>query len=188
MVIGPNGSGKTTLCKSLISYSSIVYEFLNADEIARALAPLHPESVSLTASKLLIKRLKDLLENDKSLAIETTGAGTNYLKYIKDAKLKGYQIDLIFLWLPSPESAIERVAQRVAQGGHFIPNETVIRRFFSGLKNFTQYYLPICDRAIIFDNSLPEEKKIIATKNDLGLKIENNKTWQDIERHTDVTK
>ena len=61
MIAGANGAGKTTMTLELIADRSILYEFINADEIARGLAPLHPESMALTASKLMIRRLKELL-------------------------------------------------------------------------------------------------------------------------------
>src|SRR5438105_5656683 len=109
MIAGPNGAGKTTMTLELIRGCSMLYEFINADEIARGLAPLHPESMALTASKLMIKRLKELLEASKSFAFETTASGTNYVKHLKDAKSKGYEISLTFLWLTSPAQAIERV-------------------------------------------------------------------------------
>lgn len=85
MIAGPNGAGKTTMTLELISKQSMLYEFINADEIARGLAPMHPESMALTASKLMLKRLKELLDADKSLAFETTGSGTNYVKYLRSA-------------------------------------------------------------------------------------------------------
>lgn len=81
MIAGPNGAGKTTTAMSFIS-SEVIDEFLNADEIARGLAPLHPESVSLAASKLMLKRLKELLDANKTFAFETTGAGTNYISIL----------------------------------------------------------------------------------------------------------
>ena len=78
MIAGPNGAGKTTMTLELIRSCSMLYEFINADEIARGLAPKHPESMALTASKLMIKRLKELLDADQSFAFETTASGTNY--------------------------------------------------------------------------------------------------------------
>ena len=111
MIAGPNGAGKTTMSWELITYCPMIYEFINADEIARGLAPLNPESMALTAGKLMIKRLKELLEANKSFAFETTAAGLNYIKYLKRAKQENYEIHLTFLWLASAEEAVKRVAQ-----------------------------------------------------------------------------
>lgn len=182
MIAGPNGAGKTTTAISLISNTTMIYEFINADEIARGLAPMHPESMSLTASKLMIKRFKELLDDNKSFAFETTGSGTNYVRHLKEAQTNGYEVHLLFLWLPSPELAVKRVAQRVVQGGHNIPEDIIKRRYFTGLKNLVNLYLPMSDRAIILDNSISEIDKIILTKNmPKGVIIEEPNIWIEIE-------
>lgn len=153
VIAGPNGAGKTTTALELISTSPFLYEFLNADEIAKGLAPKHPESVVLTASKLMIKRLKELLDDNRNFAFETTLSGKNYERHLNRAKLKGYDVLLFFLWLSSPEQAIKRVAQRVSQGGHHIPKDVIIRRYYAGLKNLLDCYLPLADMALIVNNS-----------------------------------
>ena len=187
MIAGPNGAGKTTMASSLIINSTMIYEFINADQIAYGLAPLHPESMALTASKLMIERLKKLLNSSKSFAFETTAAGTNYLKYLKEAQKKGYETNLVFLWLPSPEQAIERVASRVKQGGHNIPVETIRRRYYSGLKNLLKYYAPLSDNVLIMDNSSDEGKTVIARKfGNNSLEIKNTQIWNQIKGSANV--
>jgi predicted ABC-type ATPase len=153
MIAGPNGAGKTTLAHELISSSPFLYEFINADEIARGLAPNHPETVALMASKLMISRLKELLEAGKNFAFETTLSGTNYVKHLSSAKAKGYDIILFFLWLNSPEQALQRVAQRVKQGGHFVPQDVIFRRYYAGIKNLLTTYLPLADMTVVLNNS-----------------------------------
>lgn len=181
MIAGPNGAGKTTTAMPFIT-NEMIDEFINADEIARGLSPLHPEKMSLAASKLLLKRLKELLEAKKNFAFETTGAGTNYIKHLQHAQKFGYEIHLLFLWLPSPELAVERVANRVQQGGHDIPEDTIRRRYFAGLKNLVKYYLPLVDRALILDNSIAGSTKIIARKHaDHDLIIEEPNIWKEIQ-------
>lgn len=183
MIAGPNGAGKTTIASKLIPDLPMLYEFINADEIARGLAPLHPESVALTASKLMIKRLRELFEASKSFAFETTAAGTNYMKYLKEAKARGYHLGLMYLWVSSPEQAIKRVSKRVIQGGHHVPEETIRRRYYAGIKNLLKYYLPLADFAIVLDNSLEDSSRIIASKNvEYPLKVENKAIWKKIER------
>jgi predicted ABC-type ATPase len=182
MIAGPNGAGKTTLALELVTKESSYNEFINADEIAKGLAPLNPESMALTASKLMIKRLKELLETDMSFAFETTAAGTNYVRHLKQAKSKGYAIDLTFLWLASPESAVLRVKERVRQGGHNIPEGSIRKRYFLGIKNLLTHYLPLADNASIVDNSL-KTKKLIAIKNTKGnLEILDNDVWHQLEK------
>ena len=186
MIAGPNGAGKTTMALELIAEGSVLYEFINADEIAKGLAPLHPESMALTASKLMINRLKNLLDIDKSFAFETTASGINYIKHLELAKSKKYEINLTFLWLMNPEEAVRRVAQRVKQGGHHVSEETIVRRYYAGLKNLVKYYLPLADRAHILDNSSEEStKRIIAQKNANGsIDILDRAIWEKIEKVT----
>lgn len=186
MIAGPNGAGKTTTANSLIS-KGMVDEFINADEIARGLAPLHPESMSLAASKLLLKRFHELLEEQNSFAFETTGAGTNYIKHLMLAKQEGYLFQLFFLWLPSPDLAVQRVANRVKQGGHNIPTDVIQRRYFSGLKNLINHYLPLADYAHILDNSIGATGKVIAKKNyKHKLIIKQPDIWKEIEEVANV--
>lgn len=182
MIAGPNGAGKTTTAQSLLTTHTI-YEYLNADEIARGLAPLHPESVSLTASKLMISRIKCLLSLNKSFAFETTAAGKNYLKHLQEAKKIGYEIDLLFLWLSSADLAVKRVAHRKAQGGHHIPEDTIRRRYKLGLKNVISVYLPIADNAIIMNNSLQDTSITVMKKNrENGMIILEPHIWDAIQR------
>lgn len=184
MIAGPNGAGKTTMTLELIRSCSMLYEFINADEIARGLAPKHPESMALTASKLMIKRLKELLDADQSFAFETTASGTNYVKHLRSAKAKGYEISLTFLWLSKPEEAVRRVAQRVKQGGHHVPEESVVRRYYSGIKNLVLHYLPLADEVLIMDNSSKEEasRRVIARKNkNYSIDILDITIWKKIK-------
>jgi len=184
MIAGPNGAGKTTTALAFIGKEGETYEdLLNADEIARGLAPLYPETVALEASKLMLKRFRTLLDLNKSFIFETTGAATLYVKYLQAAKQKGYLIDLLFLWLPTPEQAIQRVAHRVKQGGHSIPEDDIRRRYYRGIKNLLNYYLPLADTAVVVNNSSAELKRVIVNKESRkGMQIEDKEAWQEIQR------
>lgn len=182
MIAGPNGAGKTTMAIELFKKSPLVYEFINADEIARGLAPLHPESMALSASKLMIKRLKELLIERKSFAFETTASGTNYIKHLQEAKSLGYKIHITYLWLSNPNQAIKRVAQRVKQGGHQVEKSTIIRRYHLGIKNLVHHYLDLADSALIVDNSSKEHlRKVIAQKSRGSIKIIDPLIWEELE-------
>lgn len=184
MIAGPNGAGKTTTALSSLRELEI-YEFLNADEIAKGLSPLNPESVPLAASKLLIKRFRELLDHDKNFAFETTASGKNYIKHLEEARKKGYEIHLVFLWVHSPEQAIKRVAERVKQGGHNIPKETIRNRYFAGLKNLFKNYLNLADTILILDNSF-DAQKIIARKNIKDtLHIKDITAWSKMQELAD---
>lgn len=183
MIAGPNGAGKTTMTLGLIRDCSMFYEFINADEIARGLAPKHPQSVALAASKLMVKRLKELLNDNRSFAFETTASGTNYVKHLKLAKAKGYEISLTFLWLSKPEEAVRRVAQRVKQGGHNVPEDSIVRRYYLGIKNLALHYLPLADEAFILDNSSEESSKRWIARKNKGHPVEvlDKAVWKKIE-------
>jgi predicted ABC-type ATPase len=71
---------------------------------------------------------------------------------LRICKANGWRITLLYFWLSSPELSIARVAQRVREGGHSIPQEVIRRRFVSGLRNMLSLYLPLADDAEIYDN------------------------------------
>ena len=110
----------------------------------------NPESVAIEAGKLMLQRINLLLSQGKTLAIETTLATRSYASLVKRAQERGYQVVLLFFWLSSPEMAIERVAKRVSEGGHNIPTETIIRRYWLGLQNFFHIFVPIVDSWMFF--------------------------------------
>ena len=86
-------------------------------------------------------------------AFETTLSGRGYARSIQRWKRAGYRVELFFLQLPSVEFALERVAQRISQGGHGIPPDVIARRFHAGLANFEQVYKPLVDAWMLFDAS-----------------------------------
>ncbi|MDE7336281.1 MAG: zeta toxin family protein [Muribaculaceae bacterium] len=166
IIAGCNGAGKTTASYSVLPTLLDCKEFVNADEIAKGLSPFNPESVAIEAGKLMLQRIELLLEQRKTFAIETTLATKSYASLVKRAQQAGYMVFLLFFWLSSPEMAIERVAKRVSEGGHNIPTETIIRRYWSGLNNFFNIFAPIVDSWMFFNNEthstlLATEEKVI---------------------------
>lgn len=153
IIAGCNGAGKTTASMSILPEVLHCKEFINADEIARGLSPLNVDSVSLEAGRLMLKRIDDLLEAEKTFAIETTLTTTSYVQLVKLAQKKGYKVNLLFFWLNSVELAKERVKQRVAEGGHNISEEVIERRYTNGIKNLFDLFIPIVDSFSIYDNS-----------------------------------
>ncbi|MDE5629409.1 MAG: zeta toxin family protein [Muribaculaceae bacterium] len=152
IIAGCNGAGKTTASFSVLPDLLECREFVNADEIAKGLSPFNPESVSIDAGRLMLERIGVLLSQNKTFAVETTLAARSYVRLVRKAKKQGYMVVLLFFWLSSPEMAIERVAKRVHEGGHNIPRETVIRRYWVGLCNFFNIFAPIVDSWMFIDN------------------------------------
>lgn len=153
IIAGPNGAGKTTASYTLLPEMLGCTNFVNADEIARGLSPFSPDTVDVQAARIMLARIEELLAQKADLAIETTLATRSYVQLVKRAQKVGYKVHLLFFCLESPEQAILRVAQRVAEGGHNIPEDVIRRRFARGIANLTQLYLPICDSMLVYDNT-----------------------------------
>lgn len=178
---GPNGAGKTTAARVLLRDYLDESHLLNADEIARELSPDNPEAVAFAAGRKFIERMRRLVCEGKSFAFETTCAGRAYLRLLRECRRDGWHIMLLFLWLPSPESAVSRVAQRVIEGGHNVQPDVVYRRYWAGIWNMRNLYLPLAEEAEIYDNS--ETSRIFIAEKRKGSKFEihDPERWARIE-------
>ena len=150
---GCNGAGKTTASYTILPEILDCREFVNADEIARGLSPFNPHTMSIVAGKLMLRRIDELLGCDASFAVETTLATRSYINLVRNAQAKGYVVTLLFFWLRTPELALQRIAERVGNGGHNIPTPTARRRYASGIANLFNIYAPMVDYWSIYDNS-----------------------------------
>jgi predicted ABC-type ATPase len=177
---GANGSGKTTLALTLLPRFLQVFEYVNADAIASGLSPLNPASMAMQSGRLMLERLQTLAAAGVDFAFETTLAARTFAQFLDGCKTRGYTINLIYLWLPSADLAVERVAKRVASGGHNIPVEVVRRRYERGLKNLVELYLPIADGWMIFDNSAGEFRLIAECIRNQPLNIYDQMIWNQV--------
>lgn len=153
IIAGPNGAGKTTFAREFLPNEGNCPTFINADLIAAGISPFAPESVSIRAGRLMLDEIDDRVRNRKSFAFETTLSGRSYLHKIRQWQELGYHVKLLFLSLPNADVAIARVAARVSQGGHNIPENIIRRRFDTGLKNFDTMYKQQVDAWMLYDNS-----------------------------------
>ena len=153
IIAGPNGAGKTTFAQRFIPATVNITQFVNADLIAHGLSPFTPEREAIQAGKLMLRQINKLVNQGESFCLETTLAGRSYARMIPEWKAKGFAVRLVFLFLPDAETAIARVAVRVAQGGHFIPEEVIRRRFTAGLRNFQAVYKKLADGWMLYDNT-----------------------------------
>lgn len=160
IISGCNGAGKTTASYTVLPEILNCKEFVNADEIARGLSPFNPESVAIEAGRLMLQRIEFLLEKDTSFSIETTLSTKSYINLVRRAQEKGFSVRILFFWLNSPELAIRRVAERVAKGGHNIPEPIIRRRYTAGLKNLFNLFMDQVDYWDIYDNSDYPRKQI----------------------------
>jgi predicted ABC-type ATPase len=152
IIAGPNGAGKTTFARDFLPAEAHTLRFINADLIAAGLAPFNPETASIKAGRLMLEEIDECVLAGQSFAFETTLSGVGYLRKIKLWQQLGYQVKLWFLSLPSADVAIARVAYRVSQGGHHIPDEVVRRRFKSGLENFHNLYSKAVNAWAVYDS------------------------------------
>ena len=156
---GGNGSGKSTSA-ALVLPGEIPY--INADEIAKGLPEVKGENKDARASRILIKAMDEHEARRQNFAIETTLASRSLAPRAARLRAAGYQFQLLFLWLDSPELNILRVAERVRKGGHHIPEGVIRRRYVAGLKNFFSLYLPLADIWRAYDNSALDDPQFVA--------------------------
>lgn len=153
IVAGANGAGKTTFASEYLPNFVDCKEFLNADLIAAGLSPFAPETQNARAGRLLLNRVRELTREKQDFGFETTLSGRSYVRMLSEMKSHGYRVHLFFLWLPSSDLALARVANRVRQGGHNVPEADICRRFVSGLRNLFQLYRPLLDAWWLYDAS-----------------------------------
>ena len=165
ILAGPNGAGKTTAAYNLLPEVLHCPNFVNADEIARGLSPFAPEAVSFQAGRIMLQRIDELLPQKVDFAIETTLSTRSYAQLVHRAQALGYRVHLIFFFLENEEQAIARVAQRVKNGGHGIPEEDIRRRFTRGIFNLINLYMPICDSVLVYNNALTPACLVARKKN-----------------------
>jgi predicted ABC-type ATPase len=179
---GPNGAGKTTSAPAIIPRRLEISEFVNADEIARGLSPFDPQGAAIAAGRVMIERIRTLVQTGESFAFETTCAGRAHAHWLRECKARGWRLTLLFLWLPTPQAALDRVAKRVREGGHGIPSDAVIRRWKLGAANMRHVYLPLSDVALIYDNS--DAGRLLIAERSLGvpLVVYDAARWAAIEK------
>ena len=152
IIAGPNGAGKTTFARSFLPQEAQCPRFINADLIAAGLSPLAPERELLAASRLFLQEFQSRVAARESFAFETTLAGRTYLRWVDRLRLEGWRVELIYLALPSAEMSVWRVAERVAHGGHAIPQNDIMRRFPRSLRHLLNDFSHRVDRCTCFMN------------------------------------
>lgn len=176
---GPNGAGKTTAAFSLLPKLLDCYEYVNADSIAAALSPFAPERTAVQAGRLMLDRIENLVEQRKDFAFETTMASRTFVPLLNQYKKDGYKISAIYFWLLNPELALQRVKHRVLNGGHYIPDDVVLRRYGRSIYNFLNLYIPIADDWTLFNNSFNMPTIVAEKKNGNDVKVGNKNEWDN---------
>ena len=153
IIAGPNGAGKTAFATDFLPNEANCPTFINADLIAAGLSPFRPDLAGIRAARLMLSMIHEYVEKGESFAFETTLSGRGYARRIPRWQQQGYRIKLFFLRLPTPEMAAARVGQRVAEGGHNVPEPVIYRRFHAGWSNFEFIYRDLVDEWALYDSS-----------------------------------
>ncbi|MRV75241.1 AAA family ATPase [Duganella sp. FT92W] len=174
VVGGPNGSGKSTFARSYAEKVGIPY--LGADDIAFELSPADPFTVRVAAGREFSRRLSHALASRQSLVIESTLAGASLARSLAKARTTGYETTSILVFLDSEELCLRRISERVAQGGHDVPEADVRRRFRRVFPVFWQHYRPLSDRSLIVFNG-GESFLIVAESENDNWEIYDANMW-----------
>jgi predicted ABC-type ATPase len=156
IVAGPNGAGKTTFARQFLPHEASCPHFVNADLIAAGLAPFAAESAAIRAGRVMLAEIRGHVARGENFAFETTLAGRRYARLIPEWQRRGYSVHIDFLALPDADLAVARVAVRVRQGGHDVPEAAIRRRFTTGRANFESVYRAVVDSWAMYDASGPQ--------------------------------
>ncbi len=185
IVAGPNGAGKTTYVRRFLPQEMRCREFVNADLIAAGLSPFAPEKASFEAGRIMLGRLRDLSERREEFSFETTLSGRGYATLLRKMRTAGYFIQLDFLWIPDLDLTRNRVRQRVAKGGHNIPDDAQQRRFHLGIRNLIELYRPLLGYWRLYDNT-GQNPHLVAEEKSGALRIVDATRLANIERSSNV--
>lgn len=181
IIAGCNGAGKTTASFSLLPSILSCEIFINADEIAREIAPGEVEKVAFEAGRQMIEQINARIRARETFAFETTLSARSYRETILFAQALGYHVTLLFFWLESVEMAIDRVARRVKEGGHNIETEVIRRRYNRGIRNLFEIYIPLVSETIIYNNSFGKPELVVSKSLGKKFEIKNFEVWEKLK-------
>ena len=151
VVGGPNGSGKSTFALKHSALSGIRY--IGADQIAAELSPGNPFSARIEASRQFILRIRESIDRKESMIVESTLSGKSLRNLIREAQIADFEITVIFVFLETADTCVQRVKQRVELGGHDVPEGDIRRRFNRSIANFWNIYRTLADFWLLVYNS-----------------------------------
>ena len=176
VMAGPNGAGKSTTARLILTGERSVAEFVNADVIAAE------QGLSeIAAGRAMLHRLDELTALRADIAFETTLSSASLRGRIAAMRDAGYVFTLVYVWIQSADMSVQRVAARVAAGGHSIPEHVIRRRYPRSLYNFFNAYIPIADAWVMLDNTARGRTETIASR-DIGasIKIAKPALWSQL--------
>lgn len=183
VIAGPNGSGKSTAATRLLPPDMV---FVNADHIAQEISGKPGTPGDINAGRILLDMVDTLEEGRADFAFETTLATKMLANRLRAWRAAGYQVHLVFFWLPSPDLSVQRVAGRVALGGHDVPEATIRRRFAAGLRHFFHLYRPLVDTWRLYDNSTTEPRLIARGRGGEVTRVDRPELWNRLVQEQQV--
>jgi predicted ABC-type ATPase len=184
VIAGPNGAGKTTFALRYLPQIAGCRNFINADLIAYGLSPFDSLSAQLEAGRLFLREIYANIDKRVDFAFETTLAGRSQISLFKNLRQEGWRIVLLFLWIPDAAFSKSRVRERVAHGGHDVPDDTIYRRYPRIMYNLIKVYTPLCDKIICYDNSVLKLNPVFE-QTGKKMRIVNQKLYDIILRQSD---
>lgn len=143
IIAGANGSGKTTFAIPYVQ--ELKFDFLNADEIAKELELQGKKNTLIKAGRIFFNKLNQFIREGNNFVVETTLSGTYINKVAIKAKKSGFNVKIIYIFLDDAELCVERVRTRVIKGGHDVPTDDIVRRFYRSKDNFWQNFTLLVD-------------------------------------------
>lgn len=183
IIAGPNGAGKTTFAMEFLPQTDCGI-FLNADMIAAGLSPLRADENLLEAGRLFLREIERCIEKREHFAFETTLSGAAHLARVRRMLADGWLVNMIYLWIPDAETSLNRVRQRVKQGGHNVPEKDIYRRYGRSLRNLF-LYAPVCSETECLDNSDRDRKKIFTQKGE-SVTVLNKVLYDKLKREAEM--
>jgi predicted ABC-type ATPase len=177
LLAGPNGAGKTTYARRIFAHEIAQVRFLNADDIARDLAPEDVGGAALEAARNLLARRRKMMAARQSFVIETTLATMTLLRFVHEIRRCGYLVRLTYLYVSDPDICIGRIAHRVVRGGHFVASDVVRRRYGRSLELLPRYLSAADEAEIFIADSDPE---LVLRKAESGVMVLEAHIWRRI--------
>ncbi len=178
VIAGPNGAGKSTAAPALLRDYLGVREFVNADTVALGLSGFSPDTAAVAAGRVVLQRVHDLIAAQRDFAVESTLSGRSLAVSLQTAINKGYEVHVVYFWLPSARASLERVRQRVRSGGHGVPEPALLRRYGRSVKNFLTLYRPLAHRWEVFENSGSSPLPVARGRGHTVVEVRNKYLWE----------
>jgi predicted ABC-type ATPase len=154
VIAGPNGAGKTTLISYILRHNVDFGMFISPDEIAPGIRAVDDEVRFRRAQREADALRENCIRQRMSFRTETVMSHPSKLELMQQAKANGFSVTLFFVGVDHPSISIARVRQRVAQGGHAVPEDRIVARYHRTMVLLAHAVLA-ADRGLIFDNSTP---------------------------------